>query len=115
MTIDGGTAIADPFEVTIRRVMRGGAKRSQNGTYHLDYFSTTFKRTASLKWRVITAAQRDAILAKAQLCMSAARTMVLPDGTSFSVWYDAENEPIETVIRDATGYKYNLELTFIED
>jgi len=87
-TIDGGAAIADPFQVSITHEMLGGGKRSANGTYLLDYSSTSLKRKVVLSWRLLTSAERTAIFAKIALCIQSARVLVLPDSTSITVFYD---------------------------
>lgn len=113
-TINGGTPIADPFQISVTHEMLGGGKRSANGTYLLDYTSTTLKRKVVLSWRLLTSAEKAAIMAKVALCIQGARTMVLPDSTSIDVFYDPSSQPTETTIRDASGYKYNLQIAFVE-
>ncbi len=113
-TINGGTPIADPFQVSITHELIGGGTRSSNGTYLLDYASTTLKRKVVLSWRLLTSAERTAIFAKIALCIAASYALVLPDSTSITVFYNPEAEPVETVIKDAVGYKYNLQVTFVE-
>ncbi len=112
-TINAQT-IADPYQISISREMIGGGGRSSNGTYMLDYASTTLKRVVTMSWRLITAAERTSILARIAECIAASRALVLPDGTSITVFYNPEVEPVETMVKDAVGYKYNFQAAFVE-
>lgn len=114
-TTINGTSVLDPYQVSITRQMIGGGERSANGTFLLDYASTTLKRKVVLSWRLLTSAQRTSILAKVADCITAARTLVLPDSTSITVIYDPDTEPTETMVRDFEGFKYNLQVAFVEE
>jgi hypothetical protein len=80
----------------------------------VDYYSTTPKYKIKLQWRLLTSAERSTLHTQLNNCVGAARTLVLPDARSFSVYLDLEGDVTETVIRDATGYKYNVAASFIE-
>ena len=108
------TTVADPFDYTANLEHLGSYRRSANGTILMDYYSTTPKYRIKLQWRVLTSAERTALVSQMNACVSGARTLVLPDGRSFSVWLDVENDISEIVLRDATGYKYNVSASFIE-
>lgn len=108
------TTIADPYEFSAGLERLGSIRRSANGTVMVDYFSTTPKYKIKLQWRLLTSAERSTLATQLNNCVSAARTLVLPDSRSFSVWLDLESDVTESVIRDATGYKYNVAATFIE-
>lgn len=107
-------SVADPYDFSANLERLGSIRRSANGTVMVDYFSTTPKYKIKLQWRLLTSGDRSTLMTQLNSCVSAARTLVLPDARSFSVWLDLEGDVTETVIRDATGYKYNVAATFIE-
>lgn len=107
--------LADPYDVVISREMIGGAKEAANGVKILDYASSTLKAKLSLRWRLLTSTERNTIITQIQNAITASRTLVLPDGRSFTVWFDPERQPTETTInRGVAGYFYNLEASFME-
>lgn len=106
--------LADPYAFTVTRSMIGGMKEAANGTKHLDYASTTMKCKIKVQWRLITEAQRTTIVTQAQNAISASRTLALSDGKSFTVWFDPEAAPTETIVNSGSGYLYNIEVSFLE-
>lgn len=106
--------IADPFDFNANLEHLGSLRRSANGTILVDYYSTTPKYKIKLQWRMLTSAERTTLMTQINACVSGARTLVLPDTRSFSVWLDVEADVTEIVLRDATGYKYNVSASFIE-
>lgn len=113
-TTINGTPVADPYDFAATLERLGSIRRSANGTILVDYFSTSPKYKIKLQWRLLTSSERATLAAQLNSCVSGARTLLLPDARSFSVWLDLESEVTETVIRDAAGYKYNVAATFIE-
>lgn len=107
-------SIADPYEFNSSLERLGSFRRSANGTVLVDYYSTTPKYKIKLQWRLLTSAERSTLMTQINTCVSGARTLVLPDTRSFTVWLDVESDVTEVVLRDATGYKYNVSATFIE-
>ena len=106
--------IADPYDFSANLERLGSIRRSANGTVLSDYFSTTPKYKITLQWRLLTSSDRSTLATQLNNCVSAARALVLPDGRTFSVWLDLDSDVTESVIRDATGYKYNVSASFIE-
>lgn len=106
--------LADPSGFSITREMIGGVKEAANGTKHIDYASTTLKAKIKVQWRLVTEAQRAAIVTQAQNAISTSRTLALSDGKSFTVWFDPETPPTETIVNTGTGYLYNIEVAFME-
>jgi len=107
-------SIADPYEFSAGLERLGSIRRSANGTVMVDYYSTTPKYKIKLQWRLLTSDDRSTLHTQLNSCVGAARPLVLPDGRMFSVWLDLESDVTESVIRDATGYKYNVAASFIE-
>jgi len=110
-----GTTLADPYDVEITRKARGNSSRSANWTYHIDVYSTTLLREISLKWRLITVTQRNTILSQVANAMTTARTLVLEDGDSISVYYDSSSDITETKVITGLGIRYNIEVRFTEN
>lgn len=106
--------IPDPYDYSAALERMGSMRRSANGTIMVDYFQSAPKLKIKLQWRLLTSTERNTLYTQLNNCVTAARTLVLPDGRSFSVWLDMETEATEILIRDASGYKYNLSASFIE-
>lgn len=107
--------LAEPYDMAISREMIGGVKEAANGTKIIDYVSSTLKHRISLRWRLITATERNTIITQIQNAITASRTLVLPDGRSMTVWFDPERQPTETAVnRGSAGIVYNLEVGFME-
>lgn len=106
--------LVDPFDVQITRILRGSGTRSANGTFQVDYYSTTLIREISVKWRLLTSTERNTIITQVQNAISAARTLVLPDSDSISVYFDPNGQFNETKVRTGSGIRYNLDVRFVE-
>lgn len=106
--------IADPYDYQARLEYLGSQRRSANGTVLLDYFSSTPKLKITMQWRLLTSAQRTTLLTQLNNAVAQARTLVLPDSRSVSVYLDVSGEVTETMIRNRTGHLYNMAATFIE-
>lgn len=106
--------IASPFEVQVIRKLRGSGSRAANGTYNMDYYSSTLIRDISLKWRALTPTERNDIIQQVQNAITAARTLTLPDGDSISVYFDPNASFNETKIKTSFGTRYNLDIQFTE-
>lgn len=112
-TLNGQT-IADPYDYQARFEYLGSQRRSANGTVLLDYFSSTPKHKITLQWRLLTSAERTVLVNQLNNAVVAARTLVLPDGRSFSVFLEVGGDVTETMVRTYNAYLYNLSATFIE-
>lgn len=107
--------LAEPFDVNYNKKLQGSGQKAANGTWQIDAFSVTLKaETINIKWRILTSTQRNTILTQAQDAISNARTLVLPDGQSFSVYFNPQGAFVETKINTAAGIRYNIELSFVE-
>lgn len=106
--------LADPFDVQIIRKLRGSGGRSANGTYNVDYFSTTLYREISVKWRLLNPSERSTIITQVQNAIATARSLVLPDGDTISVFFNAESQFNETKVLTGSGIRYNIDLQFLE-
>jgi hypothetical protein len=113
-TTIAASTIADPFDIQVTMQALGSSQRSVNGTVMLDYFSNVPKYNIAMQWRVLTLAERDAVIAACCGCITASRVLVLPDTRSFTVYLDMEKDMTETMIRTASGHKYNLSAAFLE-
>lgn len=109
-----GTSIADPFEFSATLERLGSHRRSANGTLMVDYFQTAPKYNIKIQWRLLTSSERALIQTELNNCIVSAKTLVLPDGRSFSVILDMNTDVTETIIRDAVGYKYGLSVSLLE-
>jgi hypothetical protein len=109
-----GVTVAEPFDFSASIERMGSIKRSVNGTILLDYFATQPKYKIKLQWRLLTSAERSTLYSQFTACITGARTLLIPDGRSFTVYLDMEADITETIIRDAVGYKYNVTANFIE-
>ena len=107
-------AVADPFDFSANLERLASVRRSANGTILMDYFSTAPKYKIKLQWRLLTSAERTTLMTQLNACVSGSRPLALPDGRTFTVWLDVESDVTEVVLRDATGYKYNVSAAFIE-
>ena len=112
-TLNGQT-IADPYDYQARLEYLGSQRRSANGTILLDYFSSTPKLKITMQWRLLTSAERATLLTQLNNTVTQARTLVLPDSRSVSVYLDVSGEVTETMIRNPTGHLYNMAATFLE-
>jgi hypothetical protein len=110
-----GVTLADPFDVQITRKARGNSSRSANWTYNVDVYSSTPLREITLKWRLITVSQRNTILTQVSNATTTARTLILEDSDSISVYYDVNSEITETKVITGLGIRYNLEVRFTEN
>ena len=110
-----GVTLADPFDVQITRKARGNSSRSANWTYNVDVYSSTPLREITLKWRLITVSQRNTILTQVSNATTTARTLILEDSDSISVYYDVNSEITETKVKTGLGIRYNLEVRFTEN
>lgn len=106
--------LADPFDVQIIRKMRGSAARAADGTFNIDYYSSTLIRDISIKWRLLTSTERNTIVTQVQNAITAARTLVLPDSDSISVYFNPDAQFNETKVRTGSGIRYNLDVQFTE-
>lgn len=106
--------ITDPYDYQARLEYLGSQRRSANGTVLLDYFSSTPKLKITMQWRLLTSAERATLLTQLNNAVTQARTLVLPDSRSVSVYLDVSGEVTETMIRNSTGHLYNMAATFIE-
>lgn len=106
--------LVDPFDVSITRNLRGSGSRSANGTFNMDYYSTTLIRDISMKWRLLTPTERNTIVTQVENAISAARTLVLPDSDSISVYFNPEGQFNETKVLTGSGIRYNLDVQFTE-
>lgn len=109
-----GVTVADPYDYQANLVYLGGQRRSINGSVLVVYFFSTPKYTIVLQWRLLTSAQRTALQTQFNNAVTQQRTLVIPDGRSFSVYLDLNTDIAETMIRTAQGYVYNIAATFIE-
>jgi hypothetical protein len=109
-----GMPIADPFDFNATLERLGSHRRSANGTLMVDYFQTAPKYSIKLQWRLLTSAERSLIQTELNNCITAPRTLVLPDGRSFSVVLDMNTDVTETIIREPTGYRYGLSVSLLE-
>jgi len=110
-----GVTLANPFDVQITRKARGNSSRSANWTYNVDVYSSTPLREITLKWRLITVSQRNTILTQVSNATTTARTLILEDSDSISVYYDVNSEITETKVITGLGIRYNLEVRFTEN
>ena len=107
--------LADPFDVSVQRKLRGSGARAANGTWQIDYYSTTLMKDAvTVKWRLLTSTERNTIVTQVQNAIATARTLVLPDGESISVYFSPDSPLNETKVRTGSGIKYNLDVVFTE-
>lgn len=109
-----GTTLVDPYDVQITRKLRGSGQRSANGVFNIDYYSTTLIREISVKWRMLTVTERNTIITQVENAISTARTLVLPDSDSVSVYFNPEAQFNETKVKSGLGMRYNLDVQFIE-
>ena len=107
-------ALVDPFDVQVIRKLRGSGQRAANGTYNVDYFSTTLYREISVKWRLLTPSERNTIITQIENAIATARTLVLPDGDSVSVFFNPESQFNETKVLTGSGIRYNMDVQFLE-
>lgn len=112
-TLNGQT-IADPYDYQANLEYLGSQRRSVNGTMLVDYFSSTPKYKITMQWRLLTSSQRTALQAQLNNAVTAARTLVIPDGRSFSVFLDVGGDVAETMVRTSNTYLYNISATFLE-
>lgn len=112
-TLNGQT-IADPYDFQANLEYLGSQRRSVNGTILLDYFSSTPKYKITMQWRLLTSSQRSTLQTQLNNAVTAPRTLVLPDGRSFSVFLDVGGDVAETMIRTSNSYLYNISATFLE-
>lgn len=106
--------LADPFDVQINRILRGSGSRAANGTFQIDYYSTTLIREVSVKWRLLTSTERNTIITQIQDAIANARTLVLPDSDSLSVHFDPNGQFNEVKVKTGVGIRYNLDVRFVE-
>lgn len=109
-----GVTIADPYDYQAHLEYLGSHRRSINGTLLLDYFSSTPKNKITMQWRLLTSAQRSTLQGQLNSAVTQQRTLVVPDGRSFSVFLDVGGDVLETMIRTSQGYLYNISATFLE-
>ena len=114
MTTLNAQTLAEPYDYQADLQYLGSQRRSVNGTILLDYFSSTPKRKITLQWRSLTASQRGIIITQLNNAVTQARTLVIPNGDSFSVVLDVTSDVKETMVRQANGYLYNISATFVE-
>lgn len=107
-------SLVDPFDVQIVRKLRGSGSRAANGTYNIDYYSTTLVREISVKWRMLTSTERNTIITQVQDAIANARTLVLPDSDSISVRFNPDGQFNETKVKSGLGIRYNMDVQFIE-
>lgn len=107
--------VADPFDYQANLEILGASQRSANGTWLIDYFSTTPKYKVTLQWRLLTLAERNSIITQCTNAITASRALEIPDGRIFTVFLDLGANITETMLRDAGGYKYNLTVSFVEE
>jgi hypothetical protein len=107
--------IVDPYEFTIDYKSLAAAERSINGTLHVDYFSTSLDDNISIKikWRLITSAQFSTLKTQIEGAIGNNRTLVLPDGLTFSVRLDPETAFVRLPVRSGGSILYNVECGFL--
>lgn len=110
-----GTVLVDPYEISIDSSILGATKRSANGTILTDYITTITQKKLALSWRMLTGTERNTIVSACELAIGTPRTLVLPDSRSISVVMSAEASLIETEVRTATGWFYNLQVNLMEN
>ena len=107
--------LADPFDVSVQRKLRGSGARSANGTLQIDYYSTTLvKDVVTVKWRLLTSTDRNTIINQVQNAIATARDLVLPDGETISVYFSPDSPLNETKVKTGVGIRYNVDVTFTE-
>lgn len=107
--------IADPYEVNVEYKSLSAVERSINGTLHTDYFSTSLDDDVKLKlkWRLITSANLATLKTQVEGTIGNNRTLALPDGTSFSVRFDADTAFVRLPVRSGGTFLYNVECGFV--
>lgn len=115
MTING-TNVVDPFDVQITRAELASLSRSIDGTQYVESFNSTLDRNVNIvcQWRTITSAERNTLKTQLEDCISTARTIVLPDtNTNYTMRLAPETPVIETIVRVAGGWRYNVQAAFV--
>ena len=107
--------IADPYEITVDSEVLGSTKRAANGTILTDYITTIMQKKITMNWRLISSADRDEIVSGCENAIGTARTLVLPDSRSISVYFPADAAIVETEVRTPGGWLYNIQATFMEN
>lgn len=107
--------IVDPYEISIERNEVGSVGVAINGTKHFDYFRTTldYDSKIKMKWRLITSANFSTLKTQLENCITANRTIVLPDGQTFSVRLDPESALTQLTVRSGGTWLYNVECGFL--
>lgn len=107
--------IVDPYEFTIDYKALAAAERSINGTLHVDYFSTSLDDDVyiKMKWRLITSEQFTTLKTQLGGAIGNNRTLVLPDGLTFSVRLDPEVAFVRLPVRSGGSILYNVECGFV--
>ena len=107
--------IADPYEIDVEYKSLSSVERSVNGTLHVDYFSTSLDDDVKLKlkWRLITSESLSTLKTQVEGAIGNNRTLVLPDGLSFSVRFDPETAFVRLPVRSGGTFLYNVECGFL--
>lgn len=107
--------VADPYDVVIQRNELGSLSRAINGTLHIDYFSTNLNTDVviKLKWRLITSAEMETLKTQVEDCIANNRTLLLPDGVSYTVRLDPESAFTQVTVRSGGTWLYNVECGFV--
>ena len=114
-TINGGSAVPDPYEINIESNKLGTTKRAANGTIINNYLYTAMQRKVTLNWRLITSTERNTIITKCKEAIASSVPLVIPDGRLINVIFPADNPIIETQVRSSGTYLFNIQVTFLEE
>ena len=112
----GATTVASPYEFEVTTIYPGKLRTLASGRKSFDSPQSTVFKQYLLRWRQLTTAQKNAIVAEYETAIESSVLMEFPDGTTDTCFADASSPVIAVMSTGAGGSaRWQVAMTLYEE